>query len=68
MHKEKAPSNTNVGTSKDEHVSYYDSAISAYKVKDLIYSSQILDQKMLGFNRSIILIVQNILVLEFMSL
>lgn len=37
--KEKTPSNTNVGISNDKRV-YSDSVISAYKIKDLIYSMQ----------------------------
>ena len=47
MRKEKAPSNYNVGTSEDG-LAHFDNAISAYKVKDLIYSSQVFDQKILG--------------------
>ncbi len=49
MHKEKTPSNTNVGTSNDELV-YSDSVISVYKVKDLIHNTQEIDKKILNLD------------------
>jgi hypothetical protein len=49
MHKEKTPSNTNVGTSNDGLV-YSDSVISVYKVKDLIHNTQEIDKKILGID------------------
>lgn len=49
MHKEKTPSNTNVGTSNDGLV-YSDSVISVYKVKDLIHNTQEIDKKILNLD------------------
>ena len=48
MSEEKAPSHNNVGTSEDGLASYDDGTKSVYKVKELIYSSQEIDQKILG--------------------
>ncbi len=50
MRKEEAPSNSNVGTSKDG-LAHSDSAISVHKVKNLIHSTQEFDQKLLGLSK-----------------
>lgn len=47
MHKEKAPSHTNLSASVRSGAQY-DSAISGYKIKDLIHSTQENDKKILG--------------------
>ena len=51
MHKEKAPSHTNLSAS-ERGGAQYEGAVSGYKVKDLIHNTQAGDRKLLGLDEN----------------
>lgn len=52
MHKEKAPSHTNLSAS-ERGGAQYEGAVSGYKVKDLIHNTQAGDRKLLGLDEKV---------------